>query len=47
MCSQPVLEDESEYFFINVTDEMIEEALPAILCNDPLGTCLFYGDFFT
>jgi len=32
-CSQPVLEDESECFFVDVTDEMIEEALPAILCR--------------
>jgi len=43
-CSQRVLEDESECFFIDVIDEMIEEALPAILCNDPLGICLFHGD---
>jgi len=43
-CSQPVLEDESECFFVDVIDEMIEEALPAILCNDPLGICLSYGD---
>jgi len=43
-CSQPMLEDESEYFFVDVTDEMIEEALPAILCNDPLGIYLSHGD---
>ena len=36
-CSQPMLEDESECFFIDVIDEMIEEALLAILSNDPLG----------
>ena len=43
-CSQPMLEDESECFFVDVTDEMIEEALPAILCNDLLGICLSHGD---
>jgi len=43
-CSQPVLEDESKCFFIDEIDEIIEEALPAILCNDPLGTYLSDGD---
>jgi len=40
-----MLKDESKCFFIDVIDEMIEEALLAILCNnDPLGTCLSHGD---
>jgi len=39
-----VLEDESGCFFIDVIDEMIEEAWLAILCNDPLRTCLSHGD---
>ena len=43
-CSQPVVEDESEYFFIDVIDEMIEEASPSLLCNDPLGTYRSYRD---
>ena len=40
--SQPMLEDESECFFIDVIYEIIEEALPAILDKDPLRTCLFH-----
>jgi len=40
-CSQHVFKDESKCFFIVVIDEMIEEALPASLCNDPLGTWRF------
>jgi len=35
---QPVFEDESNYFFVDVIDEIIEKALPAVLSNDPLGT---------
>ena len=42
--AQPVFEDESECFFVDVIDKMIEEALPAIMSNDSLGTCLSYGD---
>ena len=42
--SQPVFEDESECFFIHVIDKIIKEALPTILSNDPLGTCLYHGD---
>ena len=42
--AQPMFEDESECFFVNIIDGMIEEALPAILNSDPLGTCLSYGD---
>jgi len=42
--AQLVFEDESECFFIDVIDEMIEEALPAILSSDPLETCLSHGD---
>jgi len=42
--SQPVFEDESECFFIHVIDKIIKEALPTILSNDPLGTCLSHGD---
>ena len=38
--SQPVLENDSECFFV----EMIIEASHAILSKDPLGTCLSYGD---
>jgi len=34
--SQPVLEDESECFFVDMADKMIEEALPAILNEGPL-----------
>jgi len=41
---QPVFEDESECFFVDVIDEMIKEALPAILASDPLETCLSRGD---
>ena len=39
-----MFEDESEGFFIDVTDEMIEEALPAIMSSNPFGACLFHGD---
>ena len=42
--AQPVFEDESECFFVDVIDEMIEEALLAILSNDPLGICLSHED---
>ena len=42
--AQLVFEDEYKCFFVDVIDEMIEEALPAILNSDPLGTCLSYGD---
>ena len=42
--SQPVFEDESECFFIDVIDELIKEASPAILNKYPLGTYLFHGD---
>ena len=42
--AQPMFEDESECFFVDVIDEMIKEALPAILISDPLGTCLSRGD---
>ena len=35
--TQPVLEDESECFLVDMIDGMIEEALPAILSIDPLG----------
>jgi len=41
-CSQLVPEDESECFFNDVIDEMIEEVLPAILNKDFLGACLSY-----
>ena len=41
---QPMFEDESECFFINVIDKMIEEVLHAILSNDPLGACLSRGN---
>jgi len=41
--AQPMFEDESECFFVDVIDEMIKEALPAILTSDPLGTCLSRG----
>ena len=33
--AQPVFEDEFECFFVDVINEMVEEALPAILSNDP------------
>ena len=36
--AQPVFEDESECFFVDMIDGVIEEALPAILSNAPLGT---------
>ena len=39
-----MFEDESECFFVDVIDAMIEEALPAILSSDPFGTCLSHGD---
>ena len=39
-----MFEDESECFFIDVIDEMIKEALPTILSNNPLETYLLYGD---
>jgi len=42
--AQPVFEDESECFFVDVIDEIIKEALPAILSSDPQGTCLASGD---
>ena len=42
--AQPVFEDESECFFVDVIDEIIEEALPAILSNDPLDICLSHED---
>jgi len=42
--SQCVLKDESECFFIDVIDEIIEEDLPTILNKDPLGTCLLHRD---
>jgi len=42
--AQPVFEDESECFFVDMIDGMIEEALPTILSIDPLRTCLFHGD---
>jgi len=42
--SQPTFEDESEYFFVDVTDKMIEKTLPAILSSDSLGTCFSHGD---
>jgi len=38
-----MLKDECEYFFVNIINEMIEEALPATLSNYPLGTCLSLG----
>ena len=38
------IRDRSECFFIDVIDEMIEEALLAILSSDPLGTYLSRGD---
>jgi len=41
--SQSVFEDESKCLLIDVIDEMIKEALPAILSNDHLGTYLSYG----
>ena len=41
---QPLFEDEYEYFFVDVIDEMIEEALPAILNNHTLGSYLSHGD---
>ena len=43
--AQPVFEDESECFFVDIIDGMIEKALPAILNSDPLGTCLFPWGF--
>jgi len=42
--AQPVFEDESECFFVDVIDEMIEEALPTILSSDPFRTYLSHGD---
>jgi len=42
--AQPLFEDESGCFFVDMIDSMVEEALPAILSIDPLGTCLFHGD---
>jgi len=33
-----MFEDESKYFFVDVIDEMIEEALLTILSSDPLET---------
>ena len=39
-----MLEDESKYFFVDVINEMIEEALPAILSSDPSETYLSHGD---
>ena len=43
--SHPVFEDESKCCFVDVIDEMIKEALPTILSNNPLGTCLFHRCF--
>jgi len=37
-----VFEDESEC--LDMIDEMIEEVLPAIMSNDPLGTCLSHEE---
>jgi len=34
--SQPMLEDELKCFLIDVIDEMIKEALPAIMNKDPI-----------
>jgi len=42
--TQPMFKDESECFFVDVIDEMIEEALLAILSNDPLGIYLSHED---
>jgi len=42
--TQPVFVDESECFFADVIDEIIEEALPTILSNYPLETYLSHGD---
>ena len=42
--SQPMFEDEYECFFVDVIDEIIEEALPALLSSDSLGTCISHGD---
>ena len=40
---QHVFEDKYECFFIDVVDEMIKKALPAILKEDPLGTMRICG----
>jgi len=42
--SQPVFEDEFECFFVDVIDEMIEEALPTIPSSGPLGAYLSHRD---
>jgi len=38
---KPVLEDERECFFIGVIDEIVKEALPAILNKDPFWELAF------
>jgi len=42
--SQPAFEHESKCFFVDVIDEIINEALPTIMSNDPLGACVSYRD---
>ena len=37
-------EDEFECFFVDVIEEMIKEAWPAILSSNHLGTCLYHED---
>ena len=44
--SQPVHEAESKCFFVDVIDKMIEDAIPAILNKDPLGTYLSLRDLW-
>ena len=42
--SQPMFEDEHEFFFVDVIDEMIKEALLAIMISDPFVTNLSHED---
>ena len=42
--SQPAFEHESKCFFVDVIDEIINEALPTIMSNDPLGAYLSHKD---
>ena len=39
-----MLEDKSKCLFVDVVEEMIEEPRPAIVKQDPLGTCLSHRD---
>ena len=40
-----MFKDQSECFFVNVIDQMIEEASPTFLSNDPLRNSFSCGGF--